>query len=100
MAGLWGHWRSEQGEELQSCTIIVTEANELIRQIHDRMPVILASQDLGAWLDPDNQSAQGLLALLAPADSEDWMLQRVSREVNNPRDEGPELLAPAADDRS
>ncbi len=56
-AGLWERWSGGEGEVIESCTIIVTEANELLRPIHDRMPVILDPADLGAWLDGSQAEA-------------------------------------------
>ena len=77
---------------IESCTIIVTDANALVRTIHDRMPVILAPEDYAAWLDPANQDADGLLDLLKPTPPANWALHPVSRQVNSPRNDGPELL--------
>jgi putative SOS response-associated peptidase YedK len=92
MAGLWERWRSEEGEALESCTIIVTDANELVRDIHDRMPVILAREDYEGWLDPNNKDFERLQAILTPANPERWTMHPVSRQVNSPRNDGPELL--------
>jgi putative SOS response-associated peptidase YedK len=92
MAGLWEWWRGGEGETIESCTIIVTDANDLVREIHDRMPVILGRKDYASWLDPGNKDADGLLAMLKPADPARWTLHPVSRQVNSPRNDGPELL--------
>ena len=92
MAGLWERWHGEDGAGIESCTILVTDANALVRTIHDRMPVILAREDYGAWLDPANQDADRLLALLKPTPPDQWALHPVSRQVNSPRNDGPELL--------
>jgi putative SOS response-associated peptidase YedK len=70
----------------------VTDANALVRGIHDRMPVSLGTEDHAAWLDPGNKDADGLLAMLKPADPARWTLHPVSRQVNSPRNDGPELL--------
>jgi len=61
-------WHGEDGQALESCTIIVTDANDLVREIHDRMPVIVEPEDYAAWLDPDNRNTEALTALLTPAD--------------------------------
>jgi putative SOS response-associated peptidase YedK len=94
MAGLWELWHGADGADLASCTIIVTDANALVRQIHDRMPVVLGPESYAAWLDPGNRDAEGLLALLTPADPDPWTLHPVSRQVNSPRNDTPELLNP------
>ena len=54
-AGLWEHWKSPDGEEILSCTIITTEANELLKAVHERMPVILDREAEAVWLDPKVQ---------------------------------------------
>jgi putative SOS response-associated peptidase YedK len=92
MAGLRESWRSEDGASPESCTIIVTDANDLVRSIHDRMPVIIDGEDCDGWLDPDNKDTDALLQMLAPINPEQWTMHQVSRQVNSPRNEGPALL--------
>ena len=65
-AGLWEHWEGPEGEVIDSCSIIVTEANKLIEPIHDRMPVILSTKGYDTWLDPDNHNTNTLRDLLTP----------------------------------
>jgi len=63
-AGLWERW--DKGETpIESCTIITTDANDLVRPLHERMPVILHPQDFERWLDPKEDSGM-LQALLQP----------------------------------
>lgn len=92
MAGLWERWHGDDGAGMESCTITVTDANALVRTIHDRMPVMLEREDYGAWLIPGNQDAEGLLAMLQPTPPAHWELYPVSWQVNSPRNDGPELL--------
>jgi putative SOS response-associated peptidase YedK len=86
-AGLWERWRSPEGEDLESCSIIVTEANELMRPIHDRMPVILAPGNWDAWLEAEVKDAAGLQGLLKPYSAEDMEAWPVSTLVNSPRND-------------
>jgi putative SOS response-associated peptidase YedK len=83
-AGLWEHWRSPKGEEVLSCTIITTEANELLKAVHERMPVILTRDAEAAWLDPKTQEPEKLLPLLKQYPLEEMEFYPVSREVNSP----------------
>jgi putative SOS response-associated peptidase YedK len=97
MAGLWETWRGKEGDEtIESCTIIVTEANALVRELHDRMPVILAPEDYAVWLDPENANTDALRKMLRPAEPSAWMLRKVSRKVNSPKNDGPERIEPVA----
>lgn len=66
LAGLYEHWLSPDKKPIQTCTIITTEANELVKSIHDRMPVIIESKFYNFWMNPDNHDQAGLLALLKP----------------------------------
>ena len=91
-AGLWEQWRSPEGEELESCSIIVTEANELMKPIHDRMPVILAPEDWDAWLETDAKDAEGLQNLLKPYLAEGMTAWPVSTKVNSPRNDSAECV--------
>jgi putative SOS response-associated peptidase YedK len=93
-AGVWEHWARE-GESVDSCAIIVTEANELTKGIHDRMPVILAPEAYDSWMDLDLTDPERLKAFLKPYPSERMMAYRVSTAVNNPENDEPELIVRA-----
>ena len=92
--GLWERWTSRTSQDvIESFTIIVTEANELLRPIHDRMPVILAPDDWEQWLDPECPDGRELLRP-CPAD---WLrAYPVSTGVNSPRTNDASLLEPVA----
>jgi putative SOS response-associated peptidase YedK len=92
-AGLWDTWRDADGQQIRTCTIITTEANELVASIHNRMPVILPPKVREEWLDPGLHDDRILLPLLAPYPAEEMTARPVSRLVNNPRYEGAELIA-------
>ena len=92
-AGLYEHWKGGN-DEIHSCAIITTEANSLMRTIHDRMPVILHEEDYARWLDPGNQNVSEMRALLKPFDSGLMRAYPVSTRVNNARNDGAELLEP------
>jgi putative SOS response-associated peptidase YedK len=95
-AGLWEHWKPAEGEPLETCTIITTEPNELMRSIHNRMPVILAPASYDQWLDPTFQQTEPLKALLCPYSSEELTAYPVSTLVNNPRHDAPQCLEPVS----
>ena len=82
-AGLWERWEKGEGEPIESCTIVTTEANELMRPIHARMPVILEPQNYDRWLDPELQKTEMLQSLLQPYQSEEMTFYPVSTKVNN-----------------
>ncbi len=92
LAGLWEYWRPEDGEPVRSCTIVVTDANDAIAAIHDRMPVVLEQDAMDAWLDPENADTDALQALLRPSPASDWALDPVSQRVNSPRNDAPDLI--------
>ena len=94
-AGLWDTWTAPEGEEIKSCTIITTEANELLKPIHDRMPVILNRDAEALWLDPTIQDPAKLLPLLKRYPAEDMELYPVSRLVNSPQHDTPDCIVPA-----
>jgi putative SOS response-associated peptidase YedK len=95
LAGLWAtRTDRDTGERLASCTIITTAPNELLRPIHDRMPVVLAPQEWGAWLDPQEEDLEALLALLRPFPASRMVEYPVSTLVNNVRNNYPECIAP------
>jgi len=102
-AGLWEVWRVPDdrpdnekdlgGDDgwLRSCVIVTTTANELMAPIHNRMPVILPESAWERWLDPDEHDVDTLAELLVPADDALLEAYPVSTEVNNARNNGPEL---------
>ena len=96
MAGLWEHWVGADGSELETMAILTTKANSAMAHIHDRMPVILQPEDFGLWLDCRPGSAAGVGEVLRPAADDLLEIIEVSPRLNNPRNEGPELLAPPA----
>jgi putative SOS response-associated peptidase YedK len=96
-AGLWSPWRepgSEAPEPLRTFTIVTTGANATVAPIHDRMPVVLPPEAWAAWLGAEPAEPDELLALLRPAPDDLLTSHPVSTRVNNPRNEGPELVRP------
>lgn len=92
-AGLWDLWKSPDGEHIRSCTIITTEPNDLVASIHNRMPAILLPGAYADWLDPDMRDEQALSHWLAPYPAEEMTARPVSRLVNDPKRDSPELIA-------
>lgn len=93
-AGLWEHWQGEGGDSVESCTIIVTEANDKLRPIHDRMPVILDPVDYEVWLDPEMQDPDVLKPMLRSYPEEMVTFYPVSRKVGNPSYDNPDCIEP------
>lgn len=81
-AGLWDSWRDAGGTMVETCTILTTTPNEMLADVHDRMPLILASDVHDAWLDPEMQDADRALELLRPLDSKLMRRYPVSTRVN------------------
>jgi putative SOS response-associated peptidase YedK len=84
LAGLWESWEGADHSALESCTILTTEANDLLRAIHDRMPVIVAPDDYAQWLDPAVQTPEPILPLLRPYPGDDMEMFAVGLRVNSP----------------
>lgn len=93
-AGLWEHWDKGEGEPIETCTILTTEANELMRSIHDRMPVILDSKNYEQWLDPEAKKIELLQSFLQAYPSEEMTAYPVSTKVNSPKNDRPECILP------
>jgi putative SOS response-associated peptidase YedK len=93
-AGLWETWQppEKKGELLHSTTIITTEANEFMKPIHDRMPVILPKQVASTWLDEKIKDPAALEKLLIPLPSEKLTAHPVSKLVNSPANDRPECV--------
>ena len=92
-AGLWDRW--EKGDEpLKTFTIITTDNNEMMKPIHNKMPVILHVKDEGLWLEPELKDPEKLLPLLKPYSSEEMEMYEVSTVVNSPKNDVPECIEP------
>lgn len=82
-AGLWDAWKKPNGEILESCTILTTEPNSIVGEIHDRMPVIMAPEDYSLWLNDDPKKLVQALALLKPYDPGRMRRYPVSTKMNS-----------------
>jgi putative SOS response-associated peptidase YedK len=117
-AGLWETWEAKKGTgpicaqhpeghlgkldlspfppRLETCTLLTTDANDLIRPLHDRMPVIIAANAYDAWLDPATEDPRQLAALLVPYPSDAMEAYPVGGLVNNPKNDSAGCIEPAA----
>lgn len=92
-AGLWERWeKSPDGRPVESCTIVTTEANEVLRPIHDRMPVLLSPGDFDAWLDVEGWPAEKAAQLLKPLPAERIVLVAVTTRVNSVLNDDPSCI--------
>ena len=90
-AGLWSTWNSLEGVSLNTYSILTTAANEKLNPIHVRMPIILSSDQYETWLAPDS-GLNVLQALLTAYPSEEFDFHLVSKEINSPKNNLPEIL--------
>ena len=95
-AGLWETWKDPEGEMVKSCTIITTAANDFLRPIHDRMPVILPRESESFWMDKEIDDPLALASVIAPYPDDEMDAFEVSTLVNNTRNKGPEVIDPVA----
>jgi putative SOS response-associated peptidase YedK len=91
LAGLWERWE-KHGGPVESCTILTTDANELMRPIHERMPVIVPPDQYGLWLDPRFEDTKRLAKLLQPFPAEGMLAYPVSTLVNNAKNDVPQCV--------
>lgn len=91
-AGLWDHWRVDEGISLLSCTILTHDADGPVSELHHRVPARLSETQWDAWLDPDSRP-EPIIAERSGCD--DLIFWEVGRAVNSSRASGPELIAPS-----
>jgi putative SOS response-associated peptidase YedK len=95
MAGLWAKWKDpKSGSEVLSCTILTCSPNDVMAELHDRMPVILAESDWPKWLGEETATEDKLLAFLKPCPDDALKIWRVGKAVGNVRNVGPQLVMP------
>ncbi len=93
-AGLWERWESPEAEVIESCTLLTTQPNDLLREVHNRMPVILRPEHYELWLDTKVQEASLLQPLLRPYSPAEMDAYPVSRWVNSPDNDDPRCIEP------
>lgn len=99
LAGLWERHEYPGKRILESCTILTTAANKLMRPVHHRMPVILPEEDWKFWLRLEPEKSESLLEKLIPAPEDLLRSWPVSREVNRPAHDDPSCIEKIWDDR-
>lgn len=92
MAGLYDTWIREDGTKISSCTVITTSPNDVLQEIHDRMPVILHREDESLWLDRGIKDLAPLEKLLKPYPADQMTLYAVSPQVGNVKNDSPECI--------
>jgi putative SOS response-associated peptidase YedK len=97
-AGIWDHWKNPEGETLETCSILTTASNRLIRPLHDRMPVILRPEEYDLWLDRNITEPDRLKPLYEPFPANLMEMYPVSPLVNNPRNDSPACIEPLRED--
>jgi putative SOS response-associated peptidase YedK len=96
LAGLWERWQGPDGQRIESCTILTTTPNALLRELHDRMPVILPRDAWATWLDRTVQDVARIQELLVAAPEKDLVAAPVSTWVNDFKHDDPRCIAPLA----
>ena len=94
MAGIWEAWHPGTPEERHSFSILTTEANSLMKDLHHRMPVILPRESESAWLDPEIQEPEMIARLLLPYSPDSMETLEIGTVINSPRNNRPEVLEP------
>ncbi|MCH7813503.1 MAG: SOS response-associated peptidase, partial [Planctomycetes bacterium] len=97
LAGLWEQWHSPDGSLVETCTILTTEPNELVKPLHNRMPVLLTPDVFDLWLDPAMTDPARIQPLLRPCPPEQMIAQPVTTHVNSPRNDDPACIQPLDD---
>jgi putative SOS response-associated peptidase YedK len=92
-AGLWGRWQGGDGAVIESCTILTTEANDVLRPVHDWMSVIIHPEDSELWLDDNERKTELRQELLQPFPAKEMLSHPVSTLVNSTRNQGADLVA-------
>ncbi len=99
-AGLYENWLDkDSGEQIETFTIITTEANEVLKPVHDRMPVILKAKDYDQWLDAKENDIDNLQKLLAPFPANKMDSYKVSKNVNSPSNDSADLIEKMSDQK-
>ena len=94
LAGLWDEWTSPDGEVIESCTILTTDPNAIVEDLHDRMPVIVPQGKYELWLDPDVTDFQAISDILKPYEATAMRRHPVSMRLNSSKNDDAASAAP------
>lgn len=94
-ASVWDQWQGPDGP-VYSCTIVTTTPNELVEQVHDRMPVIVPREAYGEWLDRDNRDTATLSRLLTPYPADAMRMYEISSAIGSVKNDTSDLLEPVS----
>ncbi|MGH9521036.1 MAG: SOS response-associated peptidase [Terriglobales bacterium] len=92
-AGIWDRWKSPEGQTIETCSILTTSANDLVRDVHYRMPVILPPESFDLWLDPGFTNREGIVELLKPFAAGAMKKYPISTRVNSVKNDDEECAA-------
>jgi len=93
-AGISSVWKASDGKIIKTCSIIAIKPNEFIKDIHDRIPVILPKNKESEWINPDNNDVKKLTSLLKSYPAKEMNVYEVSIFVNSPRNNSEECIQP------
>ncbi len=96
-AGLWETWLGAAGEEIDTATIVTTTANEKLKPLHARMPVVVAPEDFARWLDADANPPDAVADIIRPAQGDFFEAFPISTRVNSVANDDPDIQAPLAE---
>lgn len=91
-AGIYEAWENDEGEKVNGVCILTTEPNAVTAEVHDRSPVVVLEHDYDRWTGTDPKDSKSLAQLLRPAPDDFWTSRPVSKSVNSPKNDRPELL--------
>lgn len=94
IAGIYSVWKSSSGRDVYSCTMLTTEANALVQPVDNRMPILLRPEHYKQWLSKESFSEANLEKLLNGYSMTEMAVNRVSEDVNNPKNNSAELIQP------
>ena len=94
LAGLWEKWKSPEGKDIETCTILTTVANSMVRYLHDRMPVILLHEEYALWFNRDVDDVKRFAELFHPYPSDRLREYAVSKDMNSSNNDSPGCIVP------
>ncbi len=97
MAGIWEHWQSPEGTELETFSVLTTQASPMVSHIHNRMPIILERDEWAIWLDHSSEKVHDQISLMRPYLDDQFHCYKVSMEVNSVRNNHSKLIEPLND---